>query len=284
MILTSQAGLLNRSPNRKNEGANPYEMAAAGLLQKVMAQQAQQKALYDQAAAVNQQEANKGGMSMGDFLKGMEKLKGKLNPAPEKPLTWENAPPPTGEPHPIMPPQMQPNIPQNRYGMGDVGVMQPSRPSPSFKEMLPRLMASAQSAYPDNPTMQKVAISQAILESGLTGKPSDLAAKHNNYFGIKASQSFPGTGGTVDYATTEYVNGSPVSMKQGFATNNTMDDSFRQHASLMSGSSRYTPVMSAKNPLEAFNALGSSGYATDPNYANKLRQIYGKYVAPAYLS
>lgn len=282
MMIASQPGILNRNPNRKNDGANPYEMAAAGLLQKVMAQQQQQQALYNQAAAANQQEANKGGMSISQFGKGIADLI-KKNQSPTLQAT------PTVNINQNVPLMDQPNPmtsdqPMERYGMDTVGKMMTAEPPKSFNEMLPSLTAAAKVAYPDNPTMQQVSLTQAILESGLTGRPSELATKHNNYFGIKASRSFPGTGGTVDYSTEEYVNGSPVSMKQGFATNNSMEDSFRQHASLMSGSERYAPVMAAKSPLDAFNALGSSGYATDPNYAKKLQSIYGRYVAPMYTS
>jgi flagellum-specific peptidoglycan hydrolase FlgJ len=271
-------GLLNRE--NKSLGPNPYQQNAAGLLQQFMAQQEKQAQLYAQAAAANQQEANKsnGGVSMDQISKLMAKFK----PEETKPLQWENAPMPTGEPHTIAPPEMQPNIPQTRYGMGDVGNMSYAKPSASFTEMLPKLTAAAKATYPDNPTMQQVALSQAILESGLNSRPSELATRHNNYFGIKASRSFPGTGGTVDMPTQEYVGGSPATMNQGFATNNSMGDSFTQHARLMSGSSRYSPVMQSKTPGEAFGALQQAGYATDPNYARKLRSIHQQYVSPLY--
>lgn len=277
MILSNpMPGMLNRE--NKNQGPNPYAQQAAGLLQQLQAQQAMQQRILEEAAAKNQAEANKGGMNLSQFAQGMGKLLGKGTETPAQPLNWENAAPPLMDaPNPMMS-----DVPQTRYGMDDVGTMTPAEPSPKFSEMLPKLAAAAKTVYPDNPTMQQVALSQAILESGLNGRPSQLATKHNNYFGIKASRRFPGTGGTVDYGTTEYVGGSPTTMSQGFASNNSMDDSFRQHAALMSGASRYSPVLRAKSPVEAFGSLQEAGYATDPNYARKLRSIHQRYVSPYY--
>jgi|SRR3954463_1413415 len=285
MILSDPfAGILNEQ--NKNEGPNPYAMQAAGLLQQIQAQQAMQAKIYEDAAARNQAEANKSGMPMGQFSNGLKNLINKNNPSPSpsnKPLSWGTTPVPTQQPDTEIPPlnQSMP-IPQQRFGMNDVGTMTPPAPSPSFSEMIPRLSSAAKSAYPDNPTMQQVAMTQAILESGLNGRPSQLATKYNNYFGIKSNRSFPGTGGTVDMPTQEYVGGSPTTMNQGFSSNNSMNDSFMQHAALMNGSSRYSPVLQAKSPGEAFSALGDSGYATDPNYADKLNSIFAQYVSPLY--
>lgn len=272
MILSNpQAGILNET--NKNQGANPYAQQAAGMLQQYMAQQAQQAQLYAQAAARNQQEANKGGASMGQFANGLKKLLGKQEAAPtSEPLTWENAAPPTPMDTPL-----ESDVPLN-----SVGNMTPVKPSATLTELLPKLAASAKATFPDNPTMQQVSLSQAILESGLNGKPSELATQHNNYFGIKSSKSFPGTDGSVDYGTTEFIGGAPARINQGFARNSSMDDSFRQYGNLMNGSSRYAPVIAAKSPLDAFSALGKSGYATDPNYAAKLRAIHSRYVSPYY--
>ena len=268
-------GLLNYQ--NKNTGPNPYQQNAAAILQQIQAQQAQAAAMANSA----QQQSNQSGNSIPQFIQGMGNLIKNFNQKqqPGTPLAWQNAPAPVGmQPVPIEPQQ-------TRYTVNDVGNMESSSmPSPTLAELLPKLSAAAREAYPDNPTMQQVAMSQAILESGLNGKPSQLATRHNNYFGIKASRSFPGTGGTVDMPTQEYIGGSPTTMTQGFSSNNSMDDSFRQHANLLYGSSRYQPVIQSRRPEDAFLALQSSGYATDPNYASKLRSIYGRYVAPIYAS
>src|SRR5258708_39515719 len=79
-------------------------------------------------------------------------------------------------------------------GDGGMPMMQgsPDALSPDKGEMLQQLKSAAEQAFPNNPTMQQVAITQAIHESGLMGTPSKLAPQ-NNLFGIKA----PGTAGTL---------------------------------------------------------------------------------------
>lgn len=152
-------------------------------------------------------------------------------------------------------------------------------------DLLNNLKGMAEKTFPDNPNMQQVSLSQAILESGLMGKnPSRLASETNNLFGIKSSRKFPGTGGTVDYDTTEYVDGQPVKFNLPFSTNYTPQDSFNQYKDLMTGSERYQPVVNSKTPQQAFEALQGSGYATDPNYGAKLAKIHSQYVSPLYQS
>ena len=144
------------------------------------------------------------------------------------------------------------------------------------------LQQAAIAAYPDNPIMQQVALSQAVLESGLPGHMSKLATQGNNLFGIKASRTAPGTGGNASMQTTEYVNGVPMTSRLPFSQNNSIADSFAQHRDLLTKLNRYSPVMRASSPNEAFGALQKAGYATDPNYAKKLNRVYSTWVKPLY--
>lgn len=141
-----------------------------------------------------------------------------------------------------------------------------------------QLKAAAQNAWPNNPLMQRVALTQAILESGLQdGKPSALASNYYNLFGIKGA----GSAGSVGLPTTEYVNGQPQKIVDNFARNSSYDDSFGQHRNLLN-KKRYAHVMAATTPYDAFVALQKSGYATDPRYPDKLNSVYSKYVAPLF--
>lgn len=59
-------------------------------------------------------------------------------------------------------------------------------------------------------------------------------------------------------------------------------ESFMDYGRLLTSHPRYAPAVAAAragNPLEAFKALGTSGYATDPKYGEKLAGVY-KSVAP----
>lgn len=274
-------GLLAQYQN-KNAGQNPYQQQAAGLLAQILAQNNQAAHASLQRANDSQSSLMKMGMNNG--MKDMFKKDINGNPIASQAQTASSK---TTMETPTEDDQGQ-VIPAPRVGIDTVGRPltggTPATPPPGLSTMMPQLIASAQSAYPDNPTMQQVAVTQAIHESGLAGRPSDLATQNNNYFGIKASRSFPGTAGSVDYPTTEYVGGSPSKVNQGFAANNSMQDSFNQHANLMTGSDRYNPVLQAQNPLDAFGALQKAGYATDPNYADNLSSVWGKYVAPSFMS
>jgi flagellum-specific peptidoglycan hydrolase FlgJ len=146
-------------------------------------------------------------------------------------------------------------------------------------DILQTLKQNAAQIYPDNPNMQQVAITQALLESNLLNKPSDLASKNFNLFGIKSA----GTNGTVNLPTTEFSNGNAGQVNANFGSNNSIADSFAQYRNLL-GAKRYQPVLAAQTPTDAFGALQRAGYATDPNYANKLSSVYNRFVAPLYQS
>lgn len=105
-----------------------------------------------------------------------------------------------------------------------------------------------------------VIAAQAALESGW-GK----SAPGNNFFGIK------GSGQTQ--STTEYVNGTPTKTTQGFATFSSLKDSVQGFADFINGNQRYSTVNDSSDPNKQADALASAGYATDPNYASKLKSI-----------
>lgn len=132
--------------------------------------------------------------------------------------------------------------------------------------------AGARNVYKDNPVMADIATAQAILESNLANKPSGLALK-NNYFGIKGK----GTAGSANMPTWEVINGKKINVKAPFAVNATPADSFTQHYNLMQ-KPRYKAVREAKTFEEAADAIYNAGYATDPQYPKKLKQIYLKYL------
>lgn len=150
-------------------------------------------------------------------------------------------------------------------------------------DLMMQIKDSVTRAFPDNPTMQKVAIAQAILESGLNGShPSALATQNHNLYGIKEGHTAPGTAAPASYNTTEYSGNSPSTQSAKFSSNNTYDDSINQYKNLMTQAPRYSNVISADTPEQAFVELQKAGYATDPQYANKLISIYNKNVAPLF--
>ena len=125
----------------------------------------------------------------------------------------------------------------------------------------------------------KFILGQAALESGwgqreirgLDGKPSF------NVFGIKAGGGWPG--GVARTMTVEYINGVPQQLAQDFRSYNSYADSFRDYAMLLKNSPRYAAVVQNSGDAVTFaRGLQRAGYATDPQYANKLAQVIGSSV------
>ena len=120
----------------------------------------------------------------------------------------------------------------------------------------------------------KAILGQAALESGW-GK-HEIKDAHGqssfNLFGIKADPSW--TGKTVTAMTTEYIGGVAQRVAQKFRAYASYADSFTDYAKTIQNNPRYQAVMQAGNDVVAFaKAMGHSGYATDPNYGQKLASV-----------
>ena len=143
-------------------------------------------------------------------------------------------------------------------------------------ERIQQVVDAAKRTYPDQPHLAKLAAAQALLESGIASSrgPSGLARDHNNLFGIKGQ----GTAGSVNMRTREVYNGQSVSIRDGFAKNATVEDSFQQHKNLMN-KPRYRSVVSSQSFEQAAHEVKRSGYATDPNYSRSLISVYNQHLA-----
>ena len=90
-----------------------------------------------------------------------------------------------------------------------------------------------------------------------------------NLFGIKATGGWKGK--VAEITTTEYVNGEARKVKAKFRAYDSYEESFRDYARLISQNPRYANAMQATgNAKDYATALQKAGYATDPQYANKL--------------
>ncbi len=134
------------------------------------------------------------------------------------------------------------------------------------KEFIVKVNKIAQEGYEKYNILPSLTIAQSILESGW-GK------NHigNNIFGIKKGSGWKGNTRVV--TTTEYVNGKKITIKDEFRVYDNMEDSIRDYLKLIGTASRYKSVREAKNYKEACQNVYKSGYATDPNYSNKLISI-----------
>jgi len=123
-----------------------------------------------------------------------------------------------------------------------------------------------------------VTASQAALESRY-GK-SGLSTKSLNYFGFKC---FGGRTGEIaigcdTYPTTECNSNGCFPAIAEFRAYRSMTDSFRDYGRLLRTNARYAPAYAyVDDPNNFIRQVAKGGYATDPNYANKVISIMKKY-------
>jgi len=120
-----------------------------------------------------------------------------------------------------------------------------------------------------------VVIAQAILESsdqqGNWGQ-SILAAKYNNFFGIKDSRL--SADGYCELLTHEYVGSTLKAVKARFESFKSPDRSFDCHARLLATLPRYQRAMAeADDPLVFVVQLYECGYSTNPSYPKILAEL-----------
>lgn len=134
---------------------------------------------------------------------------------------------------------------------------------------------AADAAAADTGIPASFILSQAALESGWGRKEirnADGSSSHN-VFGIKATPGWKGA--TTEVVTTEYVNGQPRKVTQSFRAYASYEDSFRDWARMLKQSPRYAAVVERSDGnAQAFaQGLQRAGYATDPQYADKLGRV-----------
>jgi peptidoglycan hydrolase FlgJ len=117
-------------------------------------------------------------------------------------------------------------------------------------------------------------LAQAALETGWgqrMPRHADGSSSHN-MFGIKAGDEWAGPRASAD--SMEVANGVATPRRTTFRAYDSIEESVNDFASLLKSSPRYRDVIAAGGSAEGYIAsMGKSGYATDPEYANKLNQI-----------
>ena len=126
-----------------------------------------------------------------------------------------------------------------------------------------------------------ISIAQAILESDWG--ESELSAVYNNLYGMKGDNPE----NTVRLMTSEYYNGEWVTIQANFRVYGSWAESVQDHALLfVNGTTwdpdQYAPVLQAATYQEAAQALQDCGYATDPDYAEKLIAVIEQYALYEY--
>ncbi|KZZ59414.1 hypothetical protein A3762_04810 [Oleiphilus sp. HI0125] len=120
----------------------------------------------------------------------------------------------------------------------------------------------------------KLMLAQSALETGWGNKPilREDGAPSFNLFGIKANNGWQGD--STNILTTEFHQGVALKQRDSFRTYQSYEESFADYAKFLEGNPRYEEALSMKEqPIAFAQALQQSGYATDPEYANKIGNI-----------
>lgn len=122
-----------------------------------------------------------------------------------------------------------------------------------------------------------VVVAQAVLESGW-GR-SDLSRSARNYFGMTCgSGAGPIATGCRNGPDRVCDRAGCRSTTHSFRVYRSMWDSFADHGRLLSTNPRYRGAYAARGrPTTFIRRMARAGYATDPDYANKLITIMRKY-------
>ncbi len=133
---------------------------------------------------------------------------------------------------------------------------------------LPAQAASAASGVP-----APLILAQAALESGWGRREirGDDGVQSFNLFGIKADRGWRGP--VVESATTEYVDGVPQRVRAKFRAYGSYEEAFTDYARFLTRNPRYARVLASEDPAQAARGLQRAGYATDPQYGDKLVRI-----------
>ncbi len=117
-------------------------------------------------------------------------------------------------------------------------------------------------------------VAQAALETGWGAHvmPDQRGESSLNLFGIKASGGWQGE--QVSRRTLEFENGVPRPQHAQFRSYTDVSATFADYADFLTDNPRYSEVSGHGNDVAGFaNALQSAGYATDPQYADKITRV-----------
>ncbi|WP_017446313.1 flagellar assembly peptidoglycan hydrolase FlgJ [Gayadomonas joobiniege] len=151
--------------------------------------------------------------------------------------------------------------------------------SPEFtftgkQDFVRQLLPVASEVTKNSPISAVAMVAQAALETGWGQKMIKTASGENalNFFGIKADGRWQGDKAVV--GTLEYRNGIAKTEKAAFRAYQSPQESMQDYLAFIQNSPRYqNAVAQSGNETEYFKALQQAGYATDPEYANKIINI-----------
>ena len=117
----------------------------------------------------------------------------------------------------------------------------------------------------------QVVIAQAALETGWGQKiiKNESGSSSHNLFNIKADNRW--SGDKVQKETLEFEQGAMVKKSAPFRAYQSLSESVNDYVDFLSNNDRYQDALQNTGNVEHFlHGLQKAGYATDPQYANKI--------------
>ncbi|MDQ2043046.1 flagellar assembly peptidoglycan hydrolase FlgJ [Pseudoalteromonas sp. 20-92] len=119
-----------------------------------------------------------------------------------------------------------------------------------------------------------VMVAQAALETGwgkhIINKSDGNSS--NNLFNIKSDKSWEGE--KASKVTLEFEQGTAVKKKASFRAYDSIKESVNDFVDFLTQNPRYQEALkNTAKPSDFLDSLQKAGYATDPNYASKIKQV-----------
>jgi flagellar protein FlgJ len=153
----------------------------------------------------------------------------------------------------------------------------------SAQEFVDAVRPEAEKAAAELGVPARALIAQAALETGwgqhlARGKDG---AHGFNLFGVKAQGGW--SGASSEHLTGEYQNGQWTQQRDSFRAYGSIGAAFQDYVQFLKGNPRYAAALRSGDVHGFAHGLQQAGYATDPNYAQKLVKVaYGAEMAGAY--
>jgi peptidoglycan hydrolase FlgJ len=141
------------------------------------------------------------------------------------------------------------------------------------KEFVDKLWPMAEKAAETLGVKPEVLLSQAALETGW-GQSIIKNSDTNSYnlFNIKADSRWDGE--KITKLSLEYENDKPVNKNSYFRVYDTLQDSFDDYVQFIKNNPRYEKALqNMDDPEQYLHGIHKAGYATDPEYTDKIMKV-----------
>ncbi len=147
------------------------------------------------------------------------------------------------------------------------------QPPKNASEFVQQVWRYAQTAAAELGISPRILVAQAAHESAWGRSMPRLrdGRSSHNLFGIKAHGGWNGP--VASSRTHEFVNGRRVNISDGFRAYESFGESFMDYVAFLRRNRRYATALQQTNDEAFIRELQRAGYATDPNYANKVLAI-----------